>query len=117
MISNRDECFTLVPKDYQIEITKEEKQSDCTLIEGHFQTPFEYYLPGLVPKAAQTARFQVVLPNKWKDEKHKPVCIHLAGTGDHVCIFQNLISIVTYSLFKVFLEKEKSNCEASAKRS
>lgn len=92
VISNRNECFRLVPKDYNIEITKEEKQSDCTILEGHFQTPFEYYLPGLVPKAVQTARFQVVLPNKWKDEKHKPVCIHLAGTGDHVCTlyFSNL---------------------------
>jgi hypothetical protein len=27
-------------------------------------------------------RFQFIVPKKWKN--HKPVCIHLAGTGDHV---------------------------------
>lgn len=47
-------------------------------------TPLELHLPGLVPKAAQEAHFQVMLPNKWRDPNHKPICLHLAGTGDHV---------------------------------
>ncbi|XP_067645874.1 protein ABHD18 isoform X2 [Eurosta solidaginis] len=46
-------------------------------------TPFELHLPGVVPKAAQEAHFQVILPKKWKDKLFKPMCIHLAGTGDH----------------------------------
>jgi len=31
------------------------------------------------------SRFQLVVPLKWTT-KHKPVCIHLAGTGDHVSV-------------------------------
>lgn len=30
------------------------------------------------------AYFQMILPKKWKAEDYKPVCIHFAGTGDHV---------------------------------
>lgn len=44
----------------------------------------ELYLPGLVPKESIEAHFQVILPLKWRDEKYKPICVHLAGTGDHV---------------------------------
>ncbi|XP_055378443.1 protein ABHD18 isoform X2 [Condylostylus longicornis] len=35
-----------------------------------------------MPKELHEAHFQVILPNKWKS-KHKPMCLHLAGTGDH----------------------------------
>ncbi|XP_063698704.1 protein ABHD18 [Culicoides brevitarsis] len=83
LISNRETCYNLVPKDYPIEITKEEVTSDCRIIDGKFTTPLELYLPGLVPKCAQDAHFQMVLPLQWKDPVHKPMCIHLAGTGDH----------------------------------
>lgn len=54
------------------------------MIEGRFITPMELYLPGLVPKESIEAHFQVILPLKWRDDKHKPICVHLAGTGDHV---------------------------------
>lgn len=40
-------------------------------------------LPGLVPEDVQDAYFQMVLPLKWASN-YKPICIHLAGTGDHV---------------------------------
>lgn len=73
----------MVPKDYPVEITKEEKHPDGLLLEGKFLTPLELHLPGIVPKAAQDANFQVLLPNKWT-QRMKPMCIHLAGTGDHV---------------------------------
>lgn len=29
-------------------------------------------------------RFELLLPWEWTSEQHKPVYIHLAGTGDHV---------------------------------
>ncbi|XP_055855782.1 protein ABHD18 [Episyrphus balteatus] len=83
IMSRRETCFKLVPPDYPIEITKKANYPDCTILEGNFKTPFEFHLPGLVPKASQKAHFQVILPTKWADEKHKPMCIHLAGTGDH----------------------------------
>lgn len=77
----------MVPSNYPVQITKEEKTSEYKLIEGRFTTPLELYLPGLVPKAARDAHFQMILPNEWKSLDHKPICIHLAGTGDHVNIF------------------------------
>ncbi|XP_065363527.1 protein ABHD18 [Calliphora vicina] len=82
IISHRNTCFPLVPKDYPVQILNEHRSPDCIVLEGNFLTPLELHLPGIVPKAAQTAHFQVVLPNKWKD-RHHPMCIHLAGTGDH----------------------------------
>lgn len=83
IMSNRAACSQLVPRDYPVEITKEELLSDCKILEGKFVTPLEIYMPGLVPDVAQTAHFQIVLPLKWNDERFKPMCIHLAGTGDH----------------------------------
>ncbi|XP_055644975.1 protein ABHD18 isoform X2 [Toxorhynchites rutilus septentrionalis] len=83
IISNRAACSKLVPNDYPVEITKEEVTSDCKILEGKFKTPLEIYLPGLVPDVVQNAHFQMLLPLKWNDERFKPMCIHLAGTGDH----------------------------------
>lgn len=83
-MSNRDTCSKLVPKDYPVEIINEEQTSDCKIIEGKFLSPLELFLPGLVPEAAKDAHFQIILPNKWQDEDYKPMCLHLAGTGDHV---------------------------------
>lgn len=84
MMSNRETCSKLVPKDYPVEIVSETQTKDCKIIEGKFLTPLELYLPGLVPEAVKEAHFQMILPNKWKDDDCKPVCLHLAGTGDHV---------------------------------
>lgn len=83
IVSNRDECMKLIPRDYPVTITKEETTSDCRIIEGHFFSPLEKYLPGIVPEVAQQAHFQAILPLKWQREDYKPMCIHLAGTGDH----------------------------------
>ncbi|XP_039751973.1 protein ABHD18 isoform X2 [Pararge aegeria] len=83
IVSNRDKCFTLVEKDYPVTITKEQNLADCKLIEGYFLSPLEKCLPGIVPEIAQKAHFQIVLPIHWPDPHCKPVCLHLAGTGDH----------------------------------
>lgn len=83
-MSNRDTCSKLVPKDYPVEITKEVETSDSRIIEGKFLSPLDLYLPGLIPEVAREAHFQMILPKIWKDEDYKPVCLHLAGTGDHV---------------------------------
>ncbi|XP_050313195.1 protein ABHD18 isoform X2 [Anthonomus grandis grandis] len=81
-ISNRDTCYELVPKEYPITIINTQRQSDCHLIEGKFRSPFALHLPGLVSPEVQDAYFQMVLPLHWTTD-YKPVCIHLAGTGDH----------------------------------
>uniref|UniRef100_A0A1B0D3Y3 Uncharacterized protein n=1 Tax=Phlebotomus papatasi TaxID=29031 RepID=A0A1B0D3Y3_PHLPP len=69
IISNRERCRYLVPSNYPVEITKDEKTSECRVLEGKFVTPFSLYLPGLVPEASQEAHFQVILPHKWNDDK------------------------------------------------
>ncbi|XP_021940977.1 protein ABHD18 isoform X2 [Zootermopsis nevadensis] len=82
-MTNRDTCFNLVPNNYPITISKEEDYSDFRIIEGHFLSPFVTNLPGIVPKESETAYFQVLLPKKWNSSHYKPICLHLAGTGDH----------------------------------
>ncbi|XP_014478918.1 PREDICTED: uncharacterized protein C4orf29 homolog isoform X2 [Dinoponera quadriceps] len=83
VIANRKTCYNMIPLDYPIEITKNEDWSDCHIIEGQFESPFEKHLPGIMPDKTKTAYFQVILPSKWSSHKIKPICLHLAGTGDH----------------------------------
>ncbi|XP_078457093.1 protein ABHD18 isoform X1 [Lampetra fluviatilis] len=82
MIGNRERCQHLVPHDYPIHVDKVYEQSDVRIMEGHFTSPLQHYLPGIMPPEIVTARFQFILPLKWKTA-NRPVCIHLAGTGDH----------------------------------
>ncbi|XP_072351769.1 protein ABHD18 isoform X1 [Scyliorhinus torazame] len=81
-IGNREKCQQLVPKDYPIFIDKMEEQADCQILDGHFVSPLDHYLPGIMPTESVKARFQFIVPKEWKS-KYRPVCVHLAGTGDH----------------------------------
>lgn len=81
IIGNREKCKDLVPKDYPVFIDKVEDQSDCQIHNGYFISPLEDIVPGILPPESVKARFQFIVPKKWK--QHRPVCIHLAGTGDH----------------------------------
>ncbi|XP_076179030.1 protein ABHD18 isoform X2 [Ptiloglossa arizonensis] len=83
VVANREVCYNLIPRDYPINITKDEEWSDCHIIEGCFESPFHKHLPGIMPNETITAHFQMVLPRKWYSHKTKPICLHLAGTGDH----------------------------------
>ncbi|XP_053995904.1 protein ABHD18 isoform X1 [Hylaeus anthracinus] len=83
VMANREACYNLIPCDYPIDITKDEEWSDCHIIEGCFESPFHKHLPGIMPNETITAHFQLVLPRKWYSHKTKPICLHLAGTGDH----------------------------------
>ncbi|XP_060757141.1 protein ABHD18 isoform X2 [Neoarius graeffei] len=58
-----------------------EDHSDCRIHSGHFVSPLEHFVPGILPAESVKASFQFIVPKKWK--RHRPVCIHLAGTGDH----------------------------------
>lgn len=60
-------------------------------MDGEFLTPMELFLPGVVPKESQRSHFQLVLPLKWKNENYKPICVHFAGTGDHVNYTLNIL--------------------------
>uniref|UniRef100_A0A0X3NIK4 Uncharacterized protein C4orf29 homolog n=2 Tax=Schistocephalus solidus TaxID=70667 RepID=A0A0X3NIK4_SCHSO len=51
-------------------------------MEGSFVSPFEDLVPGALCPNNRIARFQLVIPKRWKS-KYKPLCFHFAGTGDH----------------------------------
>lgn len=83
IISNREQCQKLVNHDYPIIIDKVENYPQYKILEGHFLSPFVQYIPEVVPKEVEIARFQMLLPKEWPKNHLKPVCLHLAGTGDH----------------------------------
>ncbi|XP_060634936.2 protein ABHD18 [Anolis sagrei] len=82
LIGNREKCQNLVSRDYPVHINKVEEQSDCKILDGHFISPLAHYVPDIIPSESVTARFQFIVPKRW-NSKYRPVCIHLAGTGDH----------------------------------
>lgn len=81
IIGDRERCKSLVPKDYPVHINKTEDLTDCQIHDGFFISPLEHLVPGILPPEAVKARFQFIVPKRW--QKNRPVCIHLAGTGDH----------------------------------
>lgn len=83
VISNRETCKHLVDANYPIIIDKVEKHPNYQLLDGHFLSPFVNHLPEVVPEESKIARFQVLLPTNWPSEVLRPMCLHLAGTGDH----------------------------------
>ncbi|XP_033217154.1 protein ABHD18 isoform X3 [Belonocnema kinseyi] len=84
IVANREACYNLIPSDYPVTVTKQDEQwSDCHIVEGQFESPFEHHLPGIMPEETKIAHFQMILPRKWSSHKIKPICLHLAGTGDH----------------------------------
>nr|CAG4637122.1 EOG090X08BF [Ceriodaphnia reticulata] len=84
IVSDREKCQGLVDSQHKVTIVKEEDHKHYTILNGHFQSPFAYHLPGLVPEESETAHFQILLPKQWKwSNGHKPMVVQLAGTGDH----------------------------------
>ncbi|XP_037118760.1 protein ABHD18-like isoform X2 [Syngnathus acus] len=81
VIADRESCKSLVPKDYPVSINKTEAHADCYIHDGVFISPLEHLVPGILPTEAVKARFQFIVPKRW--QSNRPVCIHLAGTGDH----------------------------------
>lgn len=79
----RETCSQLVPHDYPVMIDKIEDHSNYRILEGHLVSPLVQYLPECVPKESHKAWFQVLLPKRWVTDPLRPLCIHLAGTGDH----------------------------------
>ncbi|XP_072480674.1 protein ABHD18 isoform X2 [Notamacropus eugenii] len=82
IIGNREKCQNMVSRDYPVYIDKIEEETDCKILEGHFVSPMAHYVPDLMPIESVIARFQFIVPREW-NSKYRPVCIHLAGTGDH----------------------------------
>ncbi|XP_036914453.1 protein ABHD18 isoform X4 [Sturnira hondurensis] len=96
IIGNREKCQNLVSSDYPVYIDKIEEQSDCKILDGHFVSPMAHYVPNIMPIESVIARFQFIVPKEWKS-KYRPVCIHLAGTGDHETQGPNMASLAVSS--------------------
>ncbi|XP_781317.4 protein ABHD18 [Strongylocentrotus purpuratus] len=82
VLADRSSCQRLVNEHYPVNIDSDVEKGDVRIVDGNFRSPFDRYLPDIMPKEVKTARFQLIVPTQWRTEK-KPVCIHMAGTGDH----------------------------------
>jgi len=80
------------------------EDSDSITLEGVFQSPLSQYLPDIVPKESHLAYFQALLPKKWPSKNVKPMCIHMAGTGDQVMLLLLLIKEIVYK-YKLIIVK------------
>ncbi|XP_053207287.1 protein ABHD18-like [Panonychus citri] len=84
IMSNRESCMKMVSTNHPIYIDKVvEDTKEYTLTEGHFISPLEEYLSEGIPEESRIARFQLLVPKTWRHPYLKPICLHLAGTGDH----------------------------------
>ncbi|XP_019858600.1 PREDICTED: protein ABHD18-like [Amphimedon queenslandica] len=68
---------------HPIKTKKMADNSEGTMYEGTFLSPLATLLPGVLPEEAEMARFELLIPKKWRSSDSKPVYIHMAGTGDH----------------------------------
>ena len=103
IISNRNTCQHLVSSDHPVYIDRKVEQTEhYKLYEGHFWSPLVDYLHDLVPKESHRAHFQLIVPTKWPSDYLRPLCIQLAGTGDHVRNKKCVLFKCTVNNFSVF---------------
>ncbi|XP_041453611.1 protein ABHD18-like [Lytechinus variegatus] len=82
VLADRSSCQHLVNEHYPVNIDSDVEKGEVRIVDGNFRSPFDRYLPNIMPKEVKTARFQLIVPTRWPSQR-KPVCIHMAGTGDH----------------------------------
>lgn len=86
-ILDKENCNSVLRENNpEIHIKKEASDANFELYTGHFSSPFAQRFPDLVEEPVSTARFQIVMPTRWRQASNKilkPMCIQLAGTGDH----------------------------------
>ena len=83
VIVDRKKSNNLTSTRYPVQLDKTWTKESCYIAEGHFTSPLAQHFPGLLPKESEKAHFQVIVPKKWSKNGRKPMCLHLAGTGDH----------------------------------
>ncbi|XP_007951177.2 protein ABHD18 [Orycteropus afer afer] len=82
IIGNRERCQHLVSSDYPVYVDKVFKKKKCNDTNSVFLPSLATDVVDLIPVQSWTPRFQFIVPKEW-NSKYRPVCIHLAGTGDH----------------------------------
>lgn len=83
VVSDRSRCNDLISEHYPVELNNSWTTDTCHIAEGQFTSPLAKFFPGLLPKESEKACFQVIVPKTWRQQGRKPLCLHLAGTGDH----------------------------------
>ena len=83
VVSDRSRCNDLISEHYPVELTNSWTTDTCHIAEGQFTSPLAKFFPGLLPQESEKACFQVIVPKTWREQGRKPLCLHLAGTGDH----------------------------------
>lgn len=83
ILSDTEKVNKLISKRHKVTIFNERTSAGWRSLEGKFKSPFSVLVPELVSHEIEDAYFRMLLPLKWKSDVYKPVCIHLAGTGDH----------------------------------
>ena len=83
LLSDRQQFNEYVPSSYPVHLEKSWSRESCYIAEGRFHSPLAKHMSGLLPKESEEAHFQVVIPKRWPRKDRKPMCVHLAGTGDH----------------------------------
>ncbi|TGZ65602.1 hypothetical protein CRM22_005776 [Opisthorchis felineus] len=81
-ITRRDRFETLVAHESPITFEQRTVRKNAVILEGSFISPFSKALPGVMLPENELARFQLILPKEWIP-KYRPICLQLAGTGDH----------------------------------
>ncbi|XP_065839048.1 protein ABHD18-like [Oscarella lobularis] len=66
-----------------VNISESRSHDNYEVHTGNFQSPLAEFHPGFLPKESELAQFQMVLPKSWPSSNRKPICVQLAGTGDH----------------------------------
>lgn len=113
-VGKRDTCLNLLDYDYKVHIDEEFKFKDHTVLNGHFESPLVNYIPDLMPEEIRSCKFQMLIPTAWNKSfsfngtNTKPVCFHLAGTGDHFFWRRRLLIakplLTEYSVGSIIIE-------------
>lgn len=83
LLTDRGKFNGYVPVSYPVHLEKSWSRESCYIAEGRFESPLAKHMPGLLPKESVEARFQILVPKQWSRKERRPLCVHLAGTGDH----------------------------------
>ena len=83
LLGNRSTSYQLVSRCHPVQLQRSWSQESHFVAEGQFTSPVAAHAPHLLPRESEQAYFQVIVPKIWHRKDRKPLCLHLAGTGDH----------------------------------
>ncbi|UYV63316.1 C4orf29 [Cordylochernes scorpioides] len=82
--ADRHKSPQLLDHECSFQIKKVESTMEHVLYEGQFVSPLAHLMPDVLPPESHLAHFQILQPARPPHGKLRPLCLHLAGTGDHL---------------------------------